>query len=76
MRRICYVENQVNNICMENKNVYLYARKSTEEDDRQVMSIEAQLAELREFARDRGLEILGEYTEAKSAKKPGNQRLS
>ena len=58
---------------MENKKVYLYARKSTEEDDRQVMSIEAQLFELRKFANDRGLEILGEYTESKSAKRPGRE---
>ena len=29
---------------------FLYARKSTEEDDKQIMSIEAQLFELREFA--------------------------
>jgi len=36
---------------------FLYARKSTEEDDRQVMSIEAQLFELREIARKENLEI-------------------
>src|SRR3989339_1554086 len=49
----------------------LYARKSTEEDDKQVMSIEAQLFELREFAERERIEIIREFTEAKSAKKPG-----
>ena len=33
----------------------LYARKSTEEDDRQVLSIEAQLVELQEYAASWGL---------------------
>ena len=49
----------------------LYARKSTEEDDQQIMSIEAQLFELREFAERERIEIIREFTEAKSAKKPG-----
>ena len=35
----------------------IYARKSTEEDDRQILSIEAQLVELREFAAKEKLEI-------------------
>ena len=48
---------------------FLYARKSTEDDDKQIMSIEAQLFELREFARKENLQILGEFTESKSAKK-------
>ncbi len=52
---------------------FLYARKSTEDDDRQVMSIEAQLFELREFARRENLEILTEFTESKSAKTPGRE---
>ncbi|KKR24032.1 MAG: Recombinase [Candidatus Yanofskybacteria bacterium GW2011_GWD2_39_48] len=52
---------------------FLYARKSTEEDDRQVMSIEAQLFELREIARKENLEILEEFQESKSAKTPGRE---
>src|SRR3989338_8235259 len=49
----------------------LYARKSTEEDDQQIMSIEAQLFELREYASRERIEIVKVFTEAKSAKKPG-----
>ena len=54
---------------------YLYARKSTEDEDHQIMSIEAQLCELREFARKEGLEIVEEITEAKSAKIPGREKF-
>ena len=52
---------------------FLYARKSTEDDDRQVMSIEAQLFELREHARKENIEILEEFQESKSAKSPGRE---
>src|SRR3989339_1412884 len=52
---------------------FLYARKSTEDDDHQIMSIEAQLFELREYARRENLEILQEFQESKSAKKPGRE---
>src|SRR3989338_6757718 len=52
---------------------FLYARKSTEDDDHQIMSIEAQLFELREYARKEKLEILEEFQESKSAKKPGRE---
>src|SRR3990167_5215289 len=52
---------------------FLYARKSTEEDDRQIMSVEAQLFELRELARKENLEILEEFQESKSAKTPGRE---
>ena len=55
---------------------FLYARKSTEDDDRQIMSIEAQLFELREYARRENVEILQEFTEAKSAKKPGREKFN
>ncbi len=49
----------------------LYARKSTEEDDRQVLSIEAQFVELKEFAAKEKLEIVASFQEAKTAKEPG-----
>ncbi len=55
---------------------FLYARKSTEDDDHQTMSIEAQIFELREYARRENLEILEEFTEAKSAKKPGRKKFN
>ncbi|MEK7659228.1 MAG: recombinase family protein [Patescibacteria group bacterium] len=55
-----------------NTNKYvIYARKSSEEDDRQVLSIEAQLVELKEFATKEKLEIVASFQEAKTAKEPG-----
>ena len=51
----------------------LYARKSTEDEERQVMSIEAQLVELEECAKREKLEITERFIESKSAKKPGRE---
>ena len=51
----------------------LYARKSTEEDDRQVLSIQAQLEELQEYAAKEKLEIVASFQEAKTAKEPGEK---
>ena len=50
---------------------FLYARKSTDEEDKQIMSIDSQLHELREFARREGLVVVEEFVEAKTAKHPG-----
>ncbi|MCR4325764.1 MAG: recombinase family protein [Patescibacteria group bacterium] len=50
---------------------FLYARKSTDVEDKQVLSIEAQLSELRALARREGLEITEEFVEKRSAKQPG-----
>ncbi|MDD4989349.1 MAG: recombinase family protein, partial [Candidatus Pacebacteria bacterium] len=58
---------------MSKPKYFLYARKSTEDDDKQVMSIEAQLFELREFASRENIEILEEFQESKSAKSPGRE---
>ena len=54
----------------------IYARKSTEEDDRQVLSIEAQLVELKEFAAKEKLEIVASFCEAKTAKEPGRIKFA
>ena len=50
---------------------FLYARKSTDVEDKQILSIEAQLVELRSLAKRDGLEIVAEFVEKKSAKIPG-----
>src|SRR3989338_2560803 len=55
---------------MEQK-FFLYARKSTDVEDKQVLSIDAQLTELRSFAREQNLEVVEEFIEKQSAKIPG-----
>ena len=52
-------------------NFFLYARKSTDTEDRQVLSIEAQLVELQQFAEKERLTIKKTFTEAMTAKCPG-----
>src|SRR4030042_6717508 len=54
----------------------IYARKSTEDDNHQVLSIEAQLCELREFAAKEKLEIVASLCEAKTAKEPGRTKFA
>ncbi|PIQ68026.1 MAG: hypothetical protein COV91_06260 [Candidatus Taylorbacteria bacterium CG11_big_fil_rev_8_21_14_0_20_46_11] len=50
---------------------FLYARKSTDVEDKQILSIEAQLIELRALARRDKLDITEEFVEKRSAKAPG-----
>ena len=52
---------------------FIYARKSTDSEDRQVLSIDAQLNELREFTEKQGLKVAREFIESKSAKAPGRE---
>jgi DNA invertase Pin-like site-specific DNA recombinase len=52
---------------------FLYARKSSESEDRQVQSIDDQVNRLKKLASDLNLDIKKIYTEAKSAKKPNNR---
>ncbi len=51
---------------------FMYLRKSSEAEDRQVQSIDAQRRELSEFAKENELEIVGlPFEESQSAKAPG-----
>ncbi|MSR78882.1 MAG: recombinase family protein [Candidatus Taylorbacteria bacterium] len=55
---------------MEQK-IFLYACKSTDVEDKQVLSIEAQLQELQDYAKRENIEISAELVEKQSAKIPG-----
>ena len=50
---------------------FLYARKSTDDQVHQLLSIPAQIDELREFAQKEGLNIAETFIESKTAKVPG-----
>ena len=52
---------------------FIYCRKSSEEEERQALSIESQLQELRDYARKNNLTVVDIFTESKSARKPNNR---
>lgn len=52
---------------------FIYCRKSSEDEERQVLSIEAQLTELREFAKQNSIFVVKEFYESKTAKEPGRE---
>ncbi|CAN5700549.1 hypothetical protein BH11PAT2_BH11PAT2_05420 [soil metagenome] len=49
----------------------LYCRKSTDNEDKQVLSLDSQKIELERLAEREGIEIIAVMTESKSAKEPG-----
>lgn len=51
----------------------MYVRKSTDEEGYQVLSIEPQIEELKEFAKRENLEISEIFIEKKTAKVPGRE---
>ncbi len=55
---------------------FIYARKSTESEDRQALSIESQINELKSLAEKDNLVIEKVFTESKSAKKSGRPVLN
>lgn len=54
----------------------IYARKSSESEDRQVLSIDSQIAELLDHAKREGLGNATVFTESKSAKAPGRPKFN
>ncbi len=53
-----------------------YCRKSTDEKDKQIMSIDQQISSLKEFALREKLEIVDFVTDAKTAKEPGREKFA
>lgn len=58
---------------MNARKYILYARKSSEDKNRQVTSIEDQIIELKRMAENRDLEVVEVIKESQSAKKPGRK---
>ena len=56
---------------MSEKKYFIYTRKSTDTEDRQVRSLADQLSELRELARKEQLDVVDVFIEKQTAKVPG-----
>lgn len=61
----------LNNTKEQIRKFFIYARKSTDSEDRQVRSIGDQISELQELAKKENLEIVDTIVEKQTAKKPG-----
>ena len=55
---------------------FIYIRKSTDVEDKQVLSVDAQLYELKEYAAKYHLQIAGIIIEKVTAKKPGRKKFN
>jgi len=61
---------------MKNIKYFLYARKSSESEDRQAYSIQDQKIELHRLSETLGLQIIDIIEESQSAKKPGRPKFN
>lgn len=61
---------------MENNRYFLYARKSTEWEDRQVQSLDDQVRIMQSKAESMWLKVVDTFIESKSAKAPGRPRFN
>ncbi len=55
---------------------FIYCRKSSEQEDRQILSLPAQVKELTEYALKENLQIIDTYQEAQSAHKTGRPKFN
>jgi site-specific DNA recombinase len=55
---------------------FIYARKSSEDSGRQILSIDSQLGVMREIAERENLQIVEIFTESKSAKAPNREHFN
>ena len=55
---------------------FIYVRKSTDVEDKQILSVAAQIIELKEFAKRMDLHIAGVIIEKQTAKKPGRPKFN
>ncbi len=57
-------------------NYFLYCRKSSESEDKQAASIDSQIELLTRLAQQKGITIVEQFTESKSAKAPGRPEFN
>ena len=61
---------------MNERKFFIYARKSTDTEDRQIRSIGDQLSEMRELARKENIQVVDVFIEKQTAKIPGRPILA